>query len=71
MSRERADRVAARAVGAGVGFLVLMVAWLVGNRLAGLVWSAPLGPIVAFAAAIVAGAVAGVVAGRRLVRSVG
>lgn len=71
MSRERADRVAAWATGAGVGAAVLMVGWLVGNRLAGLVWDPPVGPTVAIVAALAAGVVAGTVMGRRLARSVG
>jgi hypothetical protein len=71
MSRERADRVAAWATGAGVGFAALMVTWLIANRLTGLVWGPPLGPIVAFAVAIVVGIVSAVIFGRRLARSVG
>jgi prepilin signal peptidase PulO-like enzyme (type II secretory pathway) len=47
-----------------------MVTWLVGNRLAGLVWDAPVGPTVAFAVAIAAGIVTSLVAGARLARVV-
>jgi hypothetical protein len=68
MSRERADRVAAWATGAGIGLTTLMVVWLVGNRLAGLVWDPPVGPVVAFAGAVIVGAVTAVVSGRRLAR---
>jgi hypothetical protein len=64
---DRAEVVAARAVGVGVGLIVLMLVWLVGNRLAGLVWEPPVGPTVAFAGAIVIGFTTGVIAGRRLV----
>lgn len=66
MSRERADRVAAWATGSGMGFLALMVTWLIGNRLAGLVWDAPVGPTLAFVGAIVVGIVTTVVSGRSL-----
>jgi len=68
VSREAADRVAAWATGAGVGLLVLMVAWLIGNRIAGLVWDPPVGPSVAIVAATIAGAVSGLIVGRRLAR---
>lgn len=71
MSRERADQVAARATGIGIGLAVLMVTWLVGNRLAGLLWDPPLGPSVAIAAAAAAGGVTAVVAARRLGRTSG
>jgi prepilin signal peptidase PulO-like enzyme (type II secretory pathway) len=56
--------------GAGIGLIVGMVTWLVGNRLAGLVWDAPVGPTVAFAVAIAAGIVTSLVAGARLARVV-
>lgn len=68
MSRERADVVAAWATGTGIGLVVLMIAWLTGNRLAGLVWDPPLGPIVAFVLAIVVGAITAAISGRRLAR---
>ncbi len=64
-----ADRVAARVVGLGVGLIALMVTWLVGNRVAGLIWAAPVGPKVAFGAAIAVGVVVAVIAGIRLDRS--
>jgi prepilin signal peptidase PulO-like enzyme (type II secretory pathway) len=70
MSRERADRVAAWATGAGVGFAALMLTWLVANRLTALLWDPPLGPSVAFVAAIVVGVVTALVSGRRLARRV-
>jgi hypothetical protein len=68
MSRDRADLVAAWATGTGIGLMALMVAWLIGNRLAGLVWDPPLGPVVAFVTAIVVGAITGMISGRRLSR---
>ena len=65
----RANGVAAWAVGIGVGLIALMLSWIVGNRIAMVVWDAPLGPTVAFFGAILVGIVATVVAGIRLVRS--
>jgi hypothetical protein len=62
------DRVAAWATGAGIGLIAFMLAWLVGNRLTGLVWGPPAGPIVAFLAAVAAGAITTLVFGIRLSR---
>jgi hypothetical protein len=45
-----------------------MLTWIVGNRIAMVVWDAPIGPTVAFIGAILVGIVATVVAGIRLVR---
>jgi hypothetical protein len=67
--RGRADGVAAWAVGIGVGLIALMLTWIVGNRIAMVVWDAPVGPTVAFVGAILVGIVATVVAGIQLVRS--
>jgi hypothetical protein len=64
-----ADGVAAWAVGIGVGLIALMLTWIVGNRIAMVVWDAPVGPTVAFVGAILVGIVATVVAGIQLVRS--
>jgi hypothetical protein len=64
----RANGVAAWAVGIGVGLIALMLTWIVGNRIAMVVWDAPVGPTVAFVGAILVGIVATVVAGIRLVR---
>ena len=66
--RGRADGVAAWAVGIGVGLIALMLTWIVGNRIATVVWDTPVGPTVAFIGAILVGIVATVVAGIRLVR---
>ena len=68
-SNARADRGAAWAVGVGVGLLTLMITWLVGNRLFGLVLQAPLGPTIAFVAALLAGAAATIIAGQRCART--
>lgn len=65
---ERADTVAAWATGAGAGLIALMLTWLVGQRLAALVWGPPVGPTVAFGSAIGVGIAAAIMAGRRLVR---
>lgn len=67
--RGRADGVAAWAVGIGVGLIALMLTWIVGNRIAMVVWDVPVGPTVAFVGAILVGIVATVIAGIRLVRS--
>jgi hypothetical protein len=68
MSRDRADRVAAWATGVGIGLVALMTTWLVGNRLAELIWEPPLGPILALCLAILVGAITAAVSGRRLSR---
>jgi hypothetical protein len=65
----RADYVAAIAIGIGVGLIALQLTWLIANRLAALVWEAPVGPTVAFALAILTGIVVSIIAGRRLVKS--
>jgi ABC-type Na+ efflux pump permease subunit len=67
MSVDRSEIVAARATACGIGLVALMLVWLVGSRLAELVWNAPLAPIVAFATAIAVGAVTAFASGRRLV----
>ena len=67
--RGHADGVAAWAVGIGVGLMALMLTWIVGNRVATVVWDAPVGPTVAFVGAILTGIVVTVVAGSRLARS--
>ena len=68
MTGQGADRLAAWATGIGIGLIALMVAWLIGSRLAGLVWDPPLGPVVAFLGAIVVGAATAVISGQRLAR---
>ena len=70
MSRAAADGLAAWATGLGVGLVVLMLTWLVGQRLAGLIWDPPTGPIVGAGAAILVGVTTTIVAGRRLRRVV-
>ena len=67
--RRPADSVAAWAVGIGVGLITLMLTWVVGNRIATVVWDTPVGPTVAFVGAMLVGIVVAVVAGVRLVRS--
>ncbi len=66
----RADVVAAWAVGVGVGLLTLMIVWLVGNRIFGLVFDAPLGPTVALITALVLAAFVTAVSGQRCARIV-
>jgi len=70
MSEDRSESVAAWATGVGIGLIVLMVTWLVGNRVAGLFWAPPVGPTVAFVAAIAGGTVTAIVAGSRLAHRV-
>jgi hypothetical protein len=67
---DRSELVAARTVGAGVGLIVLMLVWLVANRLTGLVWDPPVGPTVAFVGSIVVGTATAIVSGARLARRV-
>jgi hypothetical protein len=69
MKEVEADRLAAWATGLGVGLIGLMLTWLIGDRIAEMLWGSPTGPIVAFTAAIVVGTISTVVAGRRLSRS--
>ncbi len=69
-SDARADIIAARAIGVGVGLLTLMIAWLIGNRLLGSVLGAPEGPTAAFITAVVLGVLATLVVGQRCVRSI-
>lgn len=70
MSVDRSEIVAARGVAVGIGLITLMVVWLVGSRLAELVWQPPVGPVVAFVTAIVVGLVASLVFARRLAERV-
>lgn len=69
-SDPRADIIAARAIGVGVGLLTLMIAWLVGNRLLGLVLDAPEGPTAALITALILGVLVALVVGQRCVRSI-
>ena len=62
----RADRVAARATGVGVGFLALMITWLIGARVTDRIWGPPSSAVVALAVAVVVGILAAVLSGRRL-----
>lgn len=64
-----ADVVSARATGVGAGLVAFMVTWLIGNRVTGLVWEPPAGPVVAMIAAVAAGVLVAVLVGARLVRS--
>ncbi|MDH5223561.1 MAG: hypothetical protein OEW66_01250 [Actinomycetota bacterium] len=69
-SRVRADRVSAWAIGVGIGLIAMMLTWLIGNRLAGLAFDAPTGPVVALGAAVGVGVLATSITGFRLDRSV-
>lgn len=63
----RADRVAARATGVGVGLLAFMIAWLVGARVTERIWGPPSSAVVALAIAVAAGILVAIIAGHRLV----
>ncbi|MEE8330945.1 MAG: hypothetical protein V3R84_04160 [Acidimicrobiia bacterium] len=66
---QRSDRIAAIATGIGTGLIVLMVAWLIVNRIAAIFWEAPVGPVVAIAVAMLGAIGTAIVVGSRLVRS--
>jgi hypothetical protein len=68
ISDRHADRVAAWVTGVGVGVAVFMLTWLVGNRVADLLWTPPTGPIMAIALAAVTGILVSVRQGWRLSR---
>ena len=70
MSVDQSEVVAAQGVGIGIGLIALMLTWLVGSRLAELAWDPPVGPLVAFAAAVVVGIVTSIVFARRLAERV-
>ncbi len=63
------DSVSAWATGTGIGLIALMVVWLVGNRVTASLWDPPVGPIVAFGLAVIAGLTTSVVWARRLART--
>lgn len=69
MSRVTADTVAAWATGVGVGLVAFMLTWLIGQRIAGLIWDPPVGPIVGMGTAILVGGITAIVAGRHLSRA--
>lgn len=66
MTDAEANRLAARATGAGTGLIAVMLGWLVGNRVFTLLWGAPIGPIVALSSAVVMGVVVTLMASRKL-----
>lgn len=68
MSRAAAERVAAWATAVGIGLLVFMIAWLIGHRIADLIWDRPTGPVVALGTASLAGMATAALAGRHLAR---
>jgi len=70
MSRAAADQLAAWTTGLGVGLVALMLTWLVGHRLAGLIWDPPTGPIVGLGTAMLVGVTTTLIAGRRLSQTV-
>ncbi len=63
------DRVAAIATGIGTGLIVLMVVWLIANRVAALLWDAPVGPVVALTVAVLGAIGTAAIVGSRLVRT--
>ena len=69
-SSSRADLISAWGIGVGIGLIAFQLTWLVGARLAGLIWEPPVGPTVAFVSALVVGAIVSVIAARKLARKV-
>lgn len=70
MNDDRAEAIAARAIGVGIGLIALMLSWLVSSRLVALAWEAPVGPTIAFVGAILVGVATALVSGGRLARRV-
>jgi divalent metal cation (Fe/Co/Zn/Cd) transporter len=66
MGNERADRVASRATGTGVGLIAFMIAWTVGARVTEHLWGPPASAYVALAVAVLTGIIVAHRAGRRL-----
>lgn len=69
-SAARADLISACATALGAGLLAFMVSWLIGARIAEMIWAAPTGPIVAMSAALTVGAIVAMLTVRRLLRVV-
>lgn len=67
---DRANRVAAWAVGVGIGWIAFMVTWLIANRVTALMLPVPTAPIVAMTLAVFAGLAVSVWQGSRLARSI-
>jgi hypothetical protein len=61
--------IAARVTGIGIGLLVFMVTWLIGARLAEMIWETPVGPVIAMVTALAVGSLTAVMSGRRLASS--
>ena len=64
----RADRLAARATGVGIGLLAFMITWLVGARITEQIWGPPSSAVAAMAVAVVVGTMVALIAGGRLLR---
>ncbi|MBI4884292.1 MAG: hypothetical protein HY826_09600 [Actinobacteria bacterium] len=64
---DRADRVAARATGFGVGLIVFMLTWTIGARVIERFVDEPNSAYAAMAIAFIAGTAATVLVGRRLI----
>ena len=69
MQANRADLVSAWGTGVGVGFIGLMLAWIVGQRITAAIWGPPIGPTVALITAILVGILSTTIMGRRLART--
>lgn len=68
-TESRADLIAARATGLGVGLIVFMLTWSIGARITERILDAPAHAYVAMSMAVLAGAVAAACAGHRLGRT--
>jgi hypothetical protein len=62
----RANRVAARATGLGIGLITFMLTWTIGARITERILTTPTSAYVAMAVALLAGAITAVNAGQRL-----
>lgn len=65
----RANLVAARATGVGVGLLAFMVLWTLGSQITIRMWGPPSGALIAMGIALLVGVVVTVTAWRRFVRT--
>jgi len=65
----RANLVAARATGVGVGLLTFMVAWTFGSQITTRLWGPPWGALTAMGIALLVGIVATITTWRRFVRT--
>jgi hypothetical protein len=68
-AHDRADLMAARATGLGIGLIVFMLTWTIGARITERILDAPTHAYVAMATALLTGAITSVRAAHRLAAS--